>query len=149
MVPLVGMLFSVTPINNLDDVNTYFYALNGPLSDNGFVDGRTFNVVIDGMNQKGTVILQIDPILVSDVTQRPKDAAGNVILPSEGEPIIYFDPFNNPTPPSAVVDKATSQADPTNTAPINFNIVFSEPVAGFTSAGVSISGTAPGTKNCL
>jgi hypothetical protein len=44
------------------------------------------------------------------------------------------------------IDKAAGQLDPTNTSPINFTAVFSKPVSGFTGAGVTISGTAGGTK---
>src|SRR5882724_3894965 len=48
--------------------------------------------------------------------------------------------------PTVTINQAVSQADPTNTSPMNFTIVFSTPVTGFTSAGVTISGTAGGTK---
>lgn len=48
--------------------------------------------------------------------------------------------------PTVTINQASSQADPTNTLPIHFTVVFSESVTGFTSAGVSLSGTAPGTK---
>src|SRR5438445_6887940 len=48
--------------------------------------------------------------------------------------------------PTVTINQAVSQADPTNTSPINFTIVFSTPVTGFTSAGVATSGTAGGTK---
>src|SRR5437762_2236682 len=50
------------------------------------------------------------------------------------------------TPPTVTIDQAAGQADPTNSSPINFTAVFSKPVSGFTGAGVTISGTAGGTK---
>src|SRR6266513_2780163 len=50
------------------------------------------------------------------------------------------------TPPTVTIDQAAGQADPTNSLPINFTAVFSKPVSGFTGAGVTISGTAGGTK---
>ncbi len=50
------------------------------------------------------------------------------------------------TPPSVTIDQAAGQADPTSSSPINFTAVFSKPVSGFTAAGVTISGTAGGTK---
>src|SRR3989442_564141 len=48
--------------------------------------------------------------------------------------------------PTVTINQAAGQTDPTNTSPINFAVVFSEPVSGFTSGGVTIGGTAGGTK---
>src|SRR5437016_5554839 len=53
---------------------------------------------------------------------------------------------NDITPLTVTIDQAAGQADPTNSSPINFTAVFSKPVTGFTGAGVTISGTAGGTK---
>lgn len=55
--------------------------------------------------------------------------------------------------PTVTINQKTSapaQADPTNTLPINFTVVFSEPVIGFDGTDVTIGGTAGGTKtvNC-
>jgi len=50
------------------------------------------------------------------------------------------------TPPTVTIDQAAGQVDPTNSSPINFTAVFSEPVSGFTGTGVTISGTAGGIK---
>src|SRR5438046_7017613 len=50
------------------------------------------------------------------------------------------------TPPTVTIDQAAGQVDPTSSSPINFTAVFSKPVSGFTGAGVTISGTAGGTK---
>src|SRR2546426_193129 len=49
--------------------------------------------------------------------------------------------------PTVTINQAAAQADPTNAAPINFTVVFSEPVSGFTGTGVTLSGTAGGTKS--
>src|SRR5438046_130327 len=54
--------------------------------------------------------------------------------------------FNDTTPPTVRINRAAGQADPTSASPINFTAVFSEPVSGFTGAGVTLSGTAGGTK---
>jgi hypothetical protein len=43
------------------------------------------------------------------------------------------------------INQASGQADPTNTSPINFTVVFSEPVSDFTSSDVTLSGTAGST----
>src|SRR5437667_277896 len=53
---------------------------------------------------------------------------------------------NDITRPTVTINQAASQADPTSTSPINFTAVFSEPVSAFTGAGVTLSGTAGGTK---
>ncbi|MEK7785376.1 MAG: hypothetical protein AAB658_08135, partial [Chloroflexota bacterium] len=49
------------------------------------------------------------------------------------------------TPPGVTLNQAAGQADPTTASPINFTVVFSEPVTGFTSADVTLSGTAGAT----
>ncbi|HZX01785.1 hypothetical protein [Kribbella sp.] len=45
----------------------------------------------------------------------------------------------NNTRPSVTINQASGQADPTATVPIHFTAVFSEPVADFTSADVTVS----------
>ena len=48
--------------------------------------------------------------------------------------------------PSVTINQAATQADPTNTAPISFTVVFSEPITDFTNADVDLSdSTAGGT----
>jgi LPXTG-site transpeptidase (sortase) family protein len=44
--------------------------------------------------------------------------------------------------PSVTIDQAGGQADPTNISPINFTVIFSEAVSGFTGTDVSLSGAA-------
>jgi hypothetical protein len=48
--------------------------------------------------------------------------------------------------PSVTVSEAAGQADPTNKSPINFTVVFTDPVEGFTGGDLTIQGTAGGTK---
>lgn len=47
--------------------------------------------------------------------------------------------------PTVTVNQEATQPDPTNSSPINFTVVFSEPVTGFTSADVVPNGTAAPT----
>ena len=70
------------------------------------------------------------------------DAAGNpnVASTSTDNSVTYDN-----TAPTVTIDKAAGQADPTNAATINFAVVFSEPVIGFTTGHVAISGTAGAT----
>jgi hypothetical protein len=48
--------------------------------------------------------------------------------------------------PAVTINQAAGQVDPTRLPPINFTVVFSEPVSGFTNADVALSGTAGGSK---
>ncbi|MEI7743007.1 MAG: DUF6531 domain-containing protein, partial [Chloroflexota bacterium] len=50
------------------------------------------------------------------------------------------------TAPSATINQATGQADPSNASPVNFTLSFSEPITGLTGSDITIGGTAPGTK---
>src|SRR5207302_1346442 len=51
--------------------------------------------------------------------------------------------------PTVTVNQASAQADPTKTSPINFTVVFSKSVTGFTASGVTLGGTAGGTKTII
>ncbi len=46
------------------------------------------------------------------------------------------------TAPTVTINQALGQLDPTNNPPINFTVVFSEAVTGFSSTGVTLGGTA-------
>ncbi len=43
--------------------------------------------------------------------------------------------------PTVTINQAAGQADPTNASPINFTVVFSEPVSDFATGDVTLSGT--------
>ena len=55
--------------------------------------------------------------------------------------------YNAPdtTAPTVTINQASGQADPTSDSPINFPVVFSEPVTGFATGDVTLSGTAGAT----
>ena len=44
------------------------------------------------------------------------------------------------------INQAVGQPDPTNTSPINFTVIFSEPVTGFATGDVTVGGTSGGAK---
>jgi len=50
-----------------------------------------------------------------------------------------------PTAPTVTIDQAAGQLDPTDTSPINFDVVFSESVSDFATGDVALSGTAGAT----
>jgi hypothetical protein len=71
------------------------------------------------------------------------DATGNGNTASTGtDGVVTFDN----TPPTVTINQAAGQPDPTRTAPINFSVIFSEPVSNFAAADVMVGGTAGGTK---
>ena len=47
--------------------------------------------------------------------------------------------------PTVTINQASGQADPTGASPINFTVVFSEPVSGFATGDVTLGGTAGAT----
>ncbi len=53
------------------------------------------------------------------------------------------------TNPAVTINQAAFQADPTNQAPIIFVVQFDQPVTGFMSAGVTLSGTAGATTKVV
>jgi predicted CxxxxCH...CXXCH cytochrome family protein len=46
--------------------------------------------------------------------------------------------------PTVTINQASGQADPAGSVPVSFDVVFSEAVSGFTTASVSLSGSATG-----
>jgi hypothetical protein len=98
-----------------------------------------YNVAITGMTTTGTVTASLAAGVASD-------AAGNAntVSTSTDNTVTW-----TPGAPSVTINQATSQPDPTATAPINFTVVFSSSVTGFTNADVTIGGTAGGTKTVV
>src|SRR5438094_4047609 len=87
----------------------------------------------------------LSPSTTYSYTVAAYDAAGNLSTQSSSASATTPAPPDT-TPPAVTINQAAGQADPTSSSPINFTAVFSEPVSGFSGAGVTISGTAGGTK---
>ncbi len=81
---------------------------------------------------------------VTGVTMNAGVRAGNGVVT-----VMFSSPDSDGNVPQVTIDQASGQADPTGTSPIHYTAVFSEPVTGFTSAGVSPSGSAGGTKTVM
>jgi len=75
---------------------------------------------------------------------KSRDAVGNLAV--SGDFTFTTAAPADTTPPTVTINQARAQADPTRTSPINFTVVFSEPVSGFATGDVTVTGTAPGTK---
>jgi hypothetical protein len=105
---------------------------------NVLVEGgpSTYHVAVSGMTTQGSVIATVP----AGVANNP---AGDTNLASSStDNSVYWMPGG----PSVTINQAAGQADPTGTSPIQFLVVFSAPVTGFTGADVAIGGTAGGTR---
>jgi hypothetical protein len=87
----------------------------------------------------GSLIFTIAP-------SRAQDAAGNnnAASTSSDNTVTY-----DATAPTVTINQAVGQADPTNASSINFTVVFSESVTGFTGSDVTLAGTAGPTTSTV
>ena len=95
--------------------------------------GTTYNVAVTGMTTSGTVIASLAPGVAT----------------SGGHPSAASTSTDNTvtwdvTAPTVTINQAVGQADPTGTSPINFTVVFSEPVTGFVTGDVTLSASGAG-----
>ena len=98
--------------------------------------GTTYNVAVTGMTGSGTVIASIAAGVATDTAGN-----GNAASTSTDNTVTW-----DVTAPTVTINQAVGQADPTNTSPINFTVVFSEAVTGFATGDVTFTGSAGGTK---
>jgi CSLREA domain-containing protein len=68
---------------------------------------------------------------------RALDAAGNL----DTTPATYIWTVDT-TPPTVTINQAAGQTDPAISSPINFTLIFNEPVTGVSAGDVQLSGTA-------
>jgi hypothetical protein len=78
---------------------------------------------------------------LADPQQTIQDAVGNTLTGSGSGSTVFVGPTYaiDRVLPAATISLATGQSSLTSVSPINFKVVFSKPVTGFTSAGVSLS----------
>jgi hypothetical protein len=98
----------------------------------GGSDGMNWEVAVSGMTNDGTVTATIAADVVHDAAGN-----GNMAASSTDNEVTY-----DATAPTVTINQAAGQADPTNASPINFTVVFSEPVSGFQSNDILLTGTA-------
>ncbi len=97
--------------------------------------GTTYDIAVSGMTSAGTVVASIPGRAASD-------AAGNGSQPSTStDNNVLFQGVS----PTVVALPQVSQPSPTSAGVVNFSVVFSRPVFGFSSTGIVISGTAGAT----
>ena len=102
--------------------------------------GAIYTVTVTGMSVAGTVIATIP-------AGAAEDAKPNLSLASTStdNTVTWQAPPMDVTPPTVTINQGSAQSDPTTFTPIVFDVVFSEPVTGFTNADVVLSGTAGAT----
>ena len=86
------------------------------------------------MTNSGTVIASINAGVAIDAGTNP-----NLASTSTDNTVTYD------APPTVTINQAAGQADPTSASPILFTVTFSEPVTGFATGDVRLSGTAGAT----
>jgi predicted CxxxxCH...CXXCH cytochrome family protein len=97
-------------------------------------DNKTYTVTVTATDS-GTVIADIG----AGVATSNASGLANVASTSTDK-TVTFDNLK----PSVTIEQGAAQADPTSTSPITFDVVFSEPVTGFATTDVTLSGTATG-----
>ena len=132
------------------DKNDFSLTTTGSVSDasiksvNGNNETRT--VKVDTGTGDGTIRLDVsdgDTIIDADSNPLGGAGAGNGDF-TAGE----FYTIDK-TKPTVTINQAAGQADPTNSSPINFEVVFSEPVTDFIDEDVTVSWTTGGTKTVV
>ncbi len=126
--------FAVVFSEPVDDFTDSDVSLSGTANPDTVVvtgSGDTYNVEVSGMDADGTVVISIGE-------NAAHDAAGNGNIASTGDSTVTYDASG----PTVTIDEAVGQNDPTNASPINFAVVFSEPVADFDDSDVTVGGTA-------
>src|SRR5438552_3691266 len=139
---------TVTVSNASPPTITSFTPASGPVGTSVTISGTNFTdasaVLFNGTSASFTVnsATSIAATVPSGATTGPISVttSGGTASSASGFTV------GDTTPPTVTIDQAAGQADPTSSSPISFTAVFSKPVSGFTGAGVTISGTAGGTK---
>lgn len=94
-----------------------------------------FNVSVSGMTSCGTVIVNIPAGICTNALLEP-----NLASTSLDNTVTYL--TGNP---GVTINQAASQPDPALASPINFTVQFDQPVIGFATGDVGLSGTAGAT----
>ncbi len=98
--------------------------------------GPVYNVAVTGMTSSGTVVASLGAGVAADPAGNPNAAS------TSADNTVTWDNVA----PTVTINQAAAQADPTKTSPINFTVVFSEPVLNFVTGDVTFGGTAGGAK---
>jgi hypothetical protein len=102
--------------------------------------GAVYNVSVTNITADNqTITASILPLAATD-------AAGNQSTASTStDNTITVDNVR----PQVTINQAAGQSDPTNSLPLNFTVVFSEPVTGFNSSDISLIGSTANTNGAV
>jgi hypothetical protein len=95
--------------------------------------GTSYNVAVSGMSAPGTVTAA----LAAGVAHSAATGGTNLASTSTDNSVSY-----DAVAPSVTINKAAAQADPCDTTPVHFTVLFGEPVTDFTTGDVTLGGTA-------
>jgi hypothetical protein len=94
--------------------------------------GTTYTIAIGGFTSNGQLLQ------VSIKPAAAQDAAGNQSLaPTSTDNRVTVDNVA----PTVSINQASGQADPTSAQPVNFTVLFSEPVTDFAASDISLTGS--------
>jgi hypothetical protein len=134
--PIVFSVVFSAPVTGFtgSDIDFTGSTVGGVLMASVTGSGADYTVTVTGMSGEGLVVASIP----AGVAQ---SAGGDFNLASTSfDNTVAFDDIA----PTVTIDQGVDQPDPTTHAPIVFDVVFSEPVTGFTGAGVSFAGSTVG-----
>src|SRR6185295_10007990 len=102
--------------------------------------GVTYTAAINNVTGDGHTIQASVPV------NSAQDDAGNENTTSAStDNIVVLDNIA----PSVTINQSVGQPDPTQVQPLNFTIVFSEPVAGLTDTDISLSGSTANVSSAI
>lgn len=96
--------------------------------------GTTYSLSVSGMNGEGDVIAKVLAGSALDNTQSSNAASTST------DNTIHFDNQG----PHVTIEQGAGQIDATNSSPVVFDVVFSEPTFGFDASDVSFTGSTVG-----
>lgn len=97
----------------------------------------TYTVEVTNVTTSGTVVASIPADAVTNA------CASNLASTSVDNSVTYY------VSPYTIVEQAAAQEDPVETLPIQFDLLFAEPVTGLDSDDILVSGTATGVRLAL
>jgi hypothetical protein len=134
--PVFAVVFS-EPVTGFtaSDISFAGSTVSGVLVATVTGSGSTYTVTVTGMTGVGNVVASIPAVGAAvDLTGNPSQpsTSTNNVVPFDG------------VAPTVTINSAAGQPDPASGSPINFTVVFSEPVTGFTGGDVNLSGSTVG-----
>lgn len=133
---LFTVVFSenVTGFGNAD-IDLLSSSLSGLSATVSPISQSTYTVSVSGMSGNGTVVAKVKANAAIDAVGNSSEASTS----SDGSVT-----FGTPSAPTVTINRGASQADPTNSTSIVFDVVFSEGVTGFAGGDVDLSGSSVG-----